>query len=295
MKRTNYLLGIVFSVLIAISFTSCTEDPITPVDNDPPLVSLVSGVDYISTNAQVDPNANVTVKVKASVGTGDLKLLTIYENGDKLDLERINGGINANPALLVGDDALGFEKEIIFTSQADGVSEYIFEVEDVNGLTDEISISFTLTPPDTDLNYFVDNILVYNADGPTDYFGSLDLQTGTAVGSSSADGDIQDLGLISGTTDWQKKIQPENGAIMLIPANDFNFENTTTLESLLSGFEAGTETTEADVIKGNVYLIKTASSTAGEFDYFALKTKDLVETTIDNKDHYVFTLKGYKY
>ncbi len=114
MKRTNYLLGIVFSVLIAISFTSCTEDPITPVDNDPPLVSLVSGVDYISTNAQVDPNANVTVKVKASVGTGDLKLLTIYENGDKLDLERINGGINGNPALLIGDDALGFEKEIIF-------------------------------------------------------------------------------------------------------------------------------------------------------------------------------------
>lgn len=293
MKRTNYLLGFVFSVLIAISFTSCTEDPIIPVDNDPPLVSLLSGVDYISDNAQVDPNSNVRVKVKASVGTGDLKLLTIYENGDKLDLERIKDGINANPALLVGDDALGFEKEIVFASQADGESEYIFEVEDVNGLTDEISITFTLNPPDTDLNFSADSIVVGNFQGPSK--GSIDLQTGTPVSSSSTDGDVQDIGWAEGSTDWAKRIKPKNGTEMVLPAAGLVYDNVNTLESLLEAYNGGAVAGESgDVGVGSIFLFKSPSSTSGQFDYFIMNTLVVQESPGDNNDYYVFTLKGYK-
>lgn len=293
MKRTNFLLSFALSLLIAISFTSCTEDPITPIDNDPPLVSLVSGIDYISTNAQVDPNANVTVRVKAVVGTGDLKLLTIYENGEKLDLERISGGINGNPALLVGDDITGFEKDIVFAAQDDGVSEYTFEVEDVNGLTDDISISFTLTPPETELNFLAESIRVGNFQGPDK--GSIDLQTGTPISSSSADGDVQDIGWVDGTTDWAKRIKPKNGTEMVLPVSGVVYDDVNSLEKLLATYDAGVVAGESgDVAVGSVFLFKSPSATTGEFDYFIMNTLEVNESPGDNLDYYIFSLKGYK-
>jgi len=293
MKLTNLFYGLVLSAVFAVAFSSCGDD-ITLPDNNPPQITLVdSGTDVISSDATVDADANVSVDVKATVGTGDLKLLTILENGEKLDLERITGGLNSNPAFFTAgsDDAKGFQKKISFKTQSEGVSDYMFLVEDVNGLKDSVVITLTAVQK-TELNFFVDSIVVFNFSGP--YKGSIDLQTGIAVSSSNEDGDVQDVGITS-NGDWLKKIKPKNGAEMVVPASDFDFDAVADLEGLLADYALGIVASEADVTVGSSFLFKTPSATSGQFDYFVLKTLDMHETTGDNKDYYVFTLKGYKF
>jgi len=294
MKLTNLFYGLVLSVLFAVSFSSCGDDVTLPVDNDPPVVTLLdSGTDVISSDATIDADATVSVDLKATIGTGELKLLTILENGSNLDLERITGGVNSNPTLFAAgsDDAKGFEKKISFKAQSEGVSDYMFLVEDVNGLKDSVIITLTAVQK-TALNFFKDSIVVYNFAGP--YKGSIDLQTGTAVSSSEETGDVQDVGITT-NGDWLKKIKPKNGAEMVVPAADFDYDAIEDLESLQAAYSEGTVSSEADVTIGSSFLFKTASDTAGEFDYFVLKTLDMHENTSDNTDYYIFTLKGYKF
>jgi len=294
MKLTNLFYGLVLSVLFAVSFSSCGDDVTLPVDNDPPVVTLLdSGTDVISSDATIDADATVSVDLKATIGTGELKLLTILENGSNLDLERITGGVNSNPTLFAAgsDDAKGFEKKISFKAQSEGVSDYMFMVEDVNGLKDSVIITLTVVQK-TALNFFKDSIIVYNFAGP--YKGSIDLQTGTAVSSSKPEGDVQDVGITS-NGDWLKQIKPKNGAEMVVPNADFDYDAIEDLESLQAAYSAGTVSSEADVTVGSSFLFKTASATSGEFDYFVLKTLDMHETASDNTDYYIFTLKGYKF
>ncbi len=294
MKLTNLFYGLVLSALFAITFSSCGDDIITPTENDPPVVTLLdSGTDVISSDATIDADATVAVDLKATKGTGDLKLLTVFENGEKLDLERITGGINSNPVSFANnvDDKAGFEKKISFKAQSEGISDYMFMVEDVNGLKDSVAITLTVVQK-TALNFFVDSIVVYNFSGP--YKGSIDLQTGTAVLSNNSEGDVQDVG-INGNGDWLKQIKPKNGAEMVIPTADFDYDAIADLESLEGAYAAGTVASEADVTLGSSFLFKTASATSGEFDYFILKTLDMKDITENNKDYYIFSLKGYKF
>ncbi len=295
MKLTNLFYGLALSVLFAVAFSSC-EDDITLPDNNPPQITLLnSGTDVISSDATVDADVTVSVDVKATVGTGDLKLLTIFENGAKLDLERITEGVNSNPAFFTAgsDDAKGFEKKISFKTQSEGISDYLFLVEDVNGLKDSVVITLTVVQK-TELNFFVDSLVVYNAAGPTQFKGSIDLQTGTVVASSDPTGDVQDVG-ITDNGNWKKRIKPENGAEMVIPAADFDYNAIVDLEGLVAAYDGGTVSSETDVAVGSSYMFKTPSATSGQFDYFVIKTLDMHETTGDNKDYYVFTLKGYKF
>jgi len=294
MKLTNLFYGLVLSVLFAVSFSSCGDDVTLPVDNDPPVVTLLdSGTDVISSDATIDADATVSVDLKATIGTGELKLLTILENGSNLELERITGGVNSNPTLFAAgsDDAKGFEKKISFKAQSEGISDYMFLVEDVNGLKDSVVITLTVVQK-TALNFFKDSIVVYNFSGKN--YGSIDLQTGTAVSSKDENGDVQDVGITS-NGDWLKKIKPKNGAEMVIPSADFDFDAIEDLESLQAAYSAGTVSSEADVTVGSSFLFKTASESAGNFDYFVLKTLDMQETSSDNYDYYIFTLKGYKF
>ncbi|HHH54807.1 MAG TPA: hypothetical protein ENK91_14180, partial [Bacteroidetes bacterium] len=191
MKKLNLFSILVLAAILTLGYTSCTEDLF------PPSITLESGDNYISSNAQVDPDANITVKVKATKGTDALNLFTIYENGTKLPLERITSGINANPALLSGTETDLFEKEITFKSQSSGESDYLFVIEDSGALKDSIGFTLTLNPK-TELNLFVDSLKVGNFKGPD--YGSIDLQTGTTVASSNASGDVQDIGWVEGTT-----------------------------------------------------------------------------------------------
>lgn len=291
MKKLKLLSLFSLIVFFTLVYTSCTEDIELP-----PTITLLSGSSYIYSNAQVDPNANVTVNVKAEIGTGNLKLLTIFENDSLLALERISNGINGNPALLSSNDASGFEKEITFSTQNEGISDYKFVIEDVNGLKDSIGFTLTLNPvepEETPLNFNADSIKVGNFKGPDP--GSIDLQTGTAVSSDDASGDVQDIGWVDGSTDWAKKIKTKNGTKMAIPATALNWDDVTTLEALTEAFDAGTKKDVSDDISvGDLFLFKSPSATAGKYDYFIMNTLVVYESSGDNHDYFVFSLKGYK-
>ena len=292
MKRSNLFYAIVLSIVFAFTYTSCNEDPVIPDEKTPPTVSLVSGDSYISSDAQVDPGVLVTVKVKAVKGTGELRSLAIYENGTLLDIEnRLKE--NSNPISLSADEYKnGFEKEIQFLSQEEGVSDYLFVLTDEYQLSDSVGFTLTLNPQETPLNFSKDSIYVYNADGK--HYGSLDLQKGEAVSSKSEDGDVQDVGIDLNNGNWYKKIKPKNGAEMVLPAEGVKFEEINTLEALTAAYDNGTVADVADVVEGNVYLFKT-KAVNGKRDIFILKNIEVHDEAANNSDYYLFNLKGYKY
>ncbi len=294
MKKQNFLYGILGVFMLSFFFTSCLTD------QNPPVVSLLSGTDVLTSSGKIEPSSNFKVQVKGIKGDVNMKTLTIFENGSKLPLERIVDGLNANPALLTGTDVESFTKTITIKAQTTGISDYLFVVEDENLLKDTVMITLTGS---TAFNVNVASLKVYNADAPTGYFGSVDLQKGEAVASKdNPDGDIQDLGVKDVLTDgtWQKKIKPENGTEMVIPAGSVTYEGIDDLEKLLVAYAAGTKATEASVTVGKVFLFKSPSKTAGKFDYFIINTLQVNETPPlgsggDNLDNYIFALKGKKY
>ena len=286
MKRNNFLFVIASIMFIAFTFTSCTEDKVGPE------VKFGSGVGFISADSQVEAESEFKVQVKGAKGDVNMTTLTIYENGTKLALERIVDGLNANPALLLGADAEAFSKEITITAQSLGTSDYLFVLEDENLLKDTVELVLTLNPQ-TFFNLNKPGLILYNADGPTDYYGSIDLQKGESVPSISTDGDVQDLGIEATSTNWEKKIVPENGTLMALPSTTIDYDKMKTLENLILAFDAGTATTEELVTVGKIFLLKSPSKVSGKFDYFIMKTLEVNETTTDNKDYYKFALKGY--
>lgn len=84
---------------------------------------------------------------------------------------------------------------------------------------------------------------------------------------------------------------------MATPAANIDFTQITSLEKLITAYNAGTQATEAGVSVGSVFLFKTPKSVTGKSsdDYFIMKTNDLKETTGDNLDYYIFHLKGKAY
>ncbi len=293
MKRISLFFAATLMLVFSMGIMSCEkEDPI--VKNDPPQVSLVSGNSYVSSDATVEGNSNVTVKVKAVTGTGDLKLLTIYEDGSKMDLERFGDNFNSNPWLISDEvNKAGFEKEITFSTHDEGIKEYMFVLEDVNALKDTVRIALDIVIPETPLNYEKENVQVYNADGPAGYNGSLDLQTGEVKKTNGpTDTDVQDLGL-NDNGDWAKQIKPENGASMYVVAEGVSYDDINTLEALLEAKDQATKQDVADVTVGSRFIFTTAEVN-GESDIFiVICTK--IEEVDSNKDYYVFNYKGYKF
>ncbi len=290
MKRINLFFALTL-LFFAMGIMSCEkEDPI--VKNDPPSISLISGTSYVSSNATVEGNSNVTVKVKAVTGTGDLKLLTIYEDGNKIDLERFGDNFNSNP-WLISDEAnkAGFEREITFSTHEEGIAEYMFILEDVNALKDTVLIALDIVVPATPLNFEKVDVKVYNADGKSK--GSLDLQTGELMSSNgSTDSDVQDLGL-NDASEWAKQIVPENGASMYVVEEGVSYDDITTLEGLLEAKNRATKKDVANVTIGSKFIFTTAEVN-GESDIFILICTDIKEFQ-DNEDYYLFSYKGYKF
>ncbi|MEZ4906898.1 MAG: hypothetical protein R2771_04465 [Saprospiraceae bacterium] len=290
MKKINFIYGFVILAAFAISFASCTTD--TGV---PPTLSFGSGSSYISGDAQVDAGEYVTVKLNGTKGDADMNNLTIYEDGSQLNLARIEDGVNSNPVLLSGDDVTSFTKEITFTAQESGSSEYLFVLTDVSGLKDSVSFLLSLNP-ETAFNLEVTNLKVYNADGPAGYYGSVDLQKGVSVASDDTDGDVQDLGINNSSTGWAKTIEPENGTTMFIPPSSVDYDDVTSLEKLLEAMDASTQVSESTVSVGDLFILKSPSPDNSQlYDYFILKTTEIHDDGQVgpgyNQDYYIFSLK----
>jgi len=288
MKKGQILLFVISMILIVGMFSACEPEP---VDIESPSISLVAADGYISKDTILQKGQEFKVKVIATAGTNDIKLLAINENDVKISLDRIISGVNANPALVLGADAQGFEKEIGIMAQEEGLSKYTIYVEDVDGYTN--GVSFTVTEVFNSLDNEVGDLKVYNFSGPN--FGSLDLQVPEVVSSSDPNGDIQDLGIDTNlpvATNWLKKIKAKNGAELFEPAEGLIYDDVNSKESLKAAVEAGTMKLVSDVLTvGSLYLVKTPSLEGTTSDYFLLRVDDIVVTSDNNQDYYLFTLK----
>lgn len=287
MNKLIFSKFIIFFIAGIVIFSSCTQDAV------PPSLVLGTGTDYISGNSTVYGGTELKVQLKGTKADAEMKSLSIYENGSQLNLSRIVSGLNANPTVLTGTETTSFTKDVVFTAQTSGTSDYLFILEDASGSKDSVGFTITLKA-ETAFNVVNANLKVYNADGPTGYFGSVDLQAGATVASTSTSGDVQDFGINTSDTGWQKKIKPENGTEMYIPSGTVDFDKVTSLEKLVEVLNNSTKVTEASVAIGKIFVFKSPSSLSGTYDYFVIKTLDLKETTSDNLDYYIFSLKGRK-
>lgn len=317
----KFLLQIAgLALLTGLLFTtSCTEDgTVDPGGGSdiPPLMSLVSEIDFVSSDAEVEAGSTFGVKLRLQTGTNTLRSLKITEDNTTLPTNRftINGGaITANnPFLITGASKSGatYEIDIKVHDGFEVTKTYTFEVTDDNSLTDAVSLEITTSKqPGTPVTEITGALL--NQSGPAGQ-GGLDLDTGESVGSrmtstgnpavdtSYLRAEINDEGNISMTSQqWKQQISAvqSNGASMKYPGDNmpegFSYEGVQTKEQIQAAYEVGKEFTESDgtelisdpVKVGDVFLVKRGDR------YYVIKVMSINVTDNDNKDSYEFSIK----
>ncbi len=285
------LLAMVFSVF---TFTSCEEEP--TVDPKGPSISFVSEAGYLDGDAELQAGESFSVKVTLEQGDEALKTLTIWAGADQLDVNdfTIVGQTSNNPFLIIGaGTAVTYDITIQAKDVVGDVTTYAFEVADDASRTAEVSLAITIAAPlTTPTNVEYTAVVLNNFSGPS--FGSLDLDTGVAVSSSSADGDIQDKGIDLAQPDasnWYQQIYPKNGASMRIPdagqVENFSFANANTREMLEAAWDTGADATETAVLAvGDLFMVLI-----GE-DYYLVEVGEIYVDSAANGDYYKLNVKG---
>ncbi|GAB4249742.1 MAG: hypothetical protein Kow0027_12710 [Saprospiraceae bacterium] len=313
MKNLFKIIPIVFS--FALLFTvGCQDEGTGGGGNDiGPLVQIVDGPNPGDVITEL--NGTISVTLDVTKGTSPLNTVTIQENGTKLDLSRIEYvGVSgsANPLLLSGANKDGFTQEIRIQAQdAYDTRTYTIKVEDEAGLSDEVSFDITIVEP---IEKTLTGVL-WNQGGPAGK-GGIDLDDGSSTGSKlSSTGDpavdtsylraeMRDMGIdsLAGSGDnWRRRVAGINGSEVRFLGNslpDFNFDNITTKEAILSAFEAAAPLSETlpnwgsfkvshEVAEGDIFVVKKGEK------YYLVKVDVVVETTVlgDNTDHYEVSIK----
>lgn len=280
-------------IVSVFTVMSCTEDPI--VDPVGPSASFVSAAGYLDGDAELQAGETFSVQVQLSKGDAALKSLTIYAGASQLATSdfTIVGVTSNNPLLIVGGGDVTYDITITAKDEVGDVTTYAFEVSDEDGLTAETSLAITIVaPPTTATNVSYSAVVLNNYSGPS--YGSLDLDTGDAVSSASADGDIRDNGIDLAqptASNWYQKIHPVNGASMKIPnaaqVENFSFENANTREMLVAAWDTGTSVTETGTLAvGDLFLVLI-----GE-DYYLVEVADIYVDPAANGDYYTLNVKG---
>ncbi len=303
--------GLLFSNLFLS--TGCGDDPVT-VDDTPPLVSFASGSGDDQTVVGTDVWVEVTVD--AAKGTNDLKAITVYDDGVKVGLDRLQfdgAAAAANPALITGSDVTGFSRVVKINVQ-DTYSEntYTIEVEDTKALKDEVTFKVTTLEPIENTETGV----LWNQAGAAG-FGGIDLDDGTTTGtkqSNTGDPDIdesylraelRDMGIdsLAGSGDnWRLLWGGMNGVEVRFLGNnptDFNFaaidskqaitdrfDEATAIDGTLTGW--GSFKVSGTIAIGDVFVIKK-----GDDRTYLVQVDDITETTVlgDNDDNYEVSIK----
>jgi len=285
------VLAMVFSVF---TFTSCEEEP--TIDPKGPSISFVSEAGYLDGDAELQAGESFSVKVTLEQGDEALKTLTIWAGADQLDVNdfTIVGQTSNNPFLIIGaGTAVTYDITIQAKDVVGDVTTYAFEVADDASRTAEVSLAITIAAPlTTPTNVEYTAVVLNNFSGPN--FGSLDLDTGVAVSSSSADGDIQDKGInlaLPAATNWYQQIKPKNGAAMRIPdagqVENFSFENANTREMLEAAWDTGADAAETAVLaEGDLFMVLI-----GE-DYYLVEVGEIYVDPAANGDYYKLNVKG---
>ncbi|HEX5624799.1 MAG TPA: hypothetical protein VFX48_02180 [Saprospiraceae bacterium] len=288
MKRFFSILMLGLSIAV-FSLSGCTDDSSDPKG---PILSFVSGTNLISDDASVVVGTPVRIKLNGQKRDDQMSDLTVFVNGVKASTGafKVNGNtVGANPFLLFGTekDAFTFEFEL-GTSFSVGTVTYEFQVKDAKGevSVENIAVSFTGS-----VITRKDSLTVWNFSGPN--FGGVDLKTLAVVGGNDAAADIRDAGIVDPLTDqtWIKRFVPLNNNVIRKPAASFDFDLAAVSEQIKDAFDNGSlfdpnSTATKELVAGDVFLVKFNTN-----QYAAVKVNFLIETSVDNLDYYLLTVK----
>lgn len=289
----------IFAFVLSLGFltTSCDPDPV--IDPIGPSISFVTEAGVLDTDTDLFAGETFSVKISLTKGDADLSAVTVWDGGAKLDdFTLADASGNAidpanNPFTLQSGNE--YTITIVASSEVGSTTTYAFEVSDQGSLSAETSIAITIVAPaTTDLNVAYSTVVLNNYSGPD--FGSLDLDTGDAVSSSSDAGDIRDRGIDSALPadqNWIQKIHPVNGAKMRAPdfaaIEDFSFDTVDSREALEAAYDTAVDIDETDVLaEGDMFM-----TLIGE-DYYLVKVTSISVTSGDNTDSYTLEVKGSK-
>lgn len=144
MRRILNLPAFLLLFVAAMCITSCADDgPVGPGNEDGPTVTLLS-----SNAVDALPAEAVTIEFSASPGASPLNAVTVYEDGVKVPLERLqfNGvDANANATLLAGTDKEGLTWTTTVTAQSSAATTVLYgvEVTDESQLKESVIVSIT--------------------------------------------------------------------------------------------------------------------------------------------------------
>ncbi len=257
---------------------------ITVEDLDPTLT--IDGPNSISL---MNPSF-IEIDLVGTAGSSPLSTISVFEDGalildtDRLACNELTNKFTSNPNNLEEDDKDGFNKMFfIQSSSIVGTSVYTITITDEAG--NEASVDYTITLEDiaTPFTNTWTNVRMYNNSGPQ--FGAIDLDSGTNVSSSNGDADIVDSGF-DGGSDWAKTIEPLGSTDLRSVDPAVTFDGTTSREMLVAAFDAGTSLSKTgELAVGSTYAAKINN------DYYLLTVTEVVETSGDNEDYFVFSIK----
>lgn len=313
MKPFSLLKTLVVFSFFGLFLASCGEDTDIPgVDTStPPTIKLNEVLGYITGDSDALIGSTFSVYLTADKGSSPLKTLSIYQDGELIDISSnrisfsdIEGA--ANPLLLLGDNTTSFTQGVTVTVHNYlGVADYTFVVTDENGKT--AGVALLINAFGTEITTLQGVLL--NQSGPAGQ-GGLDLETGASTGTldtnpSSANADIRDEGIINAQTDqtWKQQISGMNGSVIRNifagyngVSENFTFEGVQYQEEIAALWDAGVDFTEVSedgernvsdkVFVGDMFIVKN-----GDGKLFLIYTNDVVVTPNDNQDHYVFDIK----
>ncbi len=312
-----FAFGVVFPLL-----TSCGEDDIITGDpiETPPSISFVAESDFISKNETINVGDAFKVKLRLVVGTEDLNVLRIFENGSLVPASRleITGTTANNPLLIVGNNKKGVTYEIKINADpaitVERTISYAFEVEDDKRKTAVTSIDIATIIPFTPIEKTLVGVLLNQA-GPAGT-GGLDLDTGESVGSKDTRADIKDQGINldrPATDNWRRQISGANGAeVRKVNLSDLaenlKFSDIKFQEQILDAFTKGKELEGVDIFRnsrgdkiatdddgnekvsqplavGDIFVVKRDNK------HYLMECVKVDNTTNNNNDSYEFNIK----
>nr|HMU04829.1 hypothetical protein [Saprospiraceae bacterium] len=203
MKSLNFFRFVFVFVAFSVFFTSCQEDAVAPG------LELVSANGIVSSDVTLRAGEDFTVQLKGTKTDNDLRTITVQEAGVNIALDRLS--LNANPTLLTGTNASGFEEFLIaIRAHEDGSTKtYSFILEDTEGNKTTKSIAIT-----TEVGTNADVLMgvLFNQGGTTGR-GGLDLDNGVGTGSMDAAAELRDEGINLGlplASNWLQQVSGVN-------------------------------------------------------------------------------------
>jgi len=283
MKRLfNYTFVCAAAALAVLS--ACGDDePVKPK----PTLTLNSAAGYTAVDVKSENGTKLKFGIVATAPSGEkLKQFTV-----KI---ATNGGVAASlKDTVLNASSLNYDWNFTVNGSVNDKITLSFSVTLENGESDSISVTVTVIAPVENLSESAGQE-VNNMIGPLP--GAYNLVSGIQMRSDSSDArkDIKDMTTTSTTNTYtfsQSWTSGNGSKFVKVTAADY--AATTTNQQLVDLWNAKSSTaanTVTNIAKGDIILVKSGQSIT--FPYFLVNVTDVVLTTGNNNDKYVFSYKG---